>query len=138
VLLQPHKHHLDKASFETLTSVTNFNLHRSSAQLRRPTRDSSFSKPPEHNPTLPTQLRSRRVLEQHYVYHASNLSLPPLRDLPPLYTAHEEVHWLHTPLEADQFVEGPFEEEMIPAGLDLSLGRLYGFPYFMGVSNAIE
>lgn len=26
----------------------------------------------------------------------------------------------------------------LPAGLDLSLGRLYGFPYCMGVPDAME
>jgi hypothetical protein len=27
---------------------------------------------------------------------------------------------------------------LLPAGLDLSLGRLYGFPYCMGVPDAME
>jgi hypothetical protein len=30
------------------------------------------------------------------------------------------------------------ETMMIPAGLDLSLGSLYGFPYCMGVPDAME
>ena len=43
-------------------------------------------------------------------------------------------------------MEGSSDEEddevemmiLHPAGLDLSLGRLYGFPYCMGVSDAME
>jgi hypothetical protein len=43
-------------------------------------------------------------------------------------------------VSADQFAlrRATADEEMIPAGLDLSLGRLYGFPYCMGVSDAME
>lgn len=65
-----------------------------------------------------------------------------MRALPPLYPPLEALQWRRASLEADQLLEGSSdddEEEMtLPAGLDLSLGRLYGFPYFMGVPDAME
>ena len=138
-LLQPHEHHLDRASFETLTSVASSNPNRASAQLRRPARDSSYSNSSsEHNPAHAPRPRPAQVRSQYHFHRASNTSLPPMRDLPPLHASHQEVLWRRPSLEADQFVEGSSDEEMIPAGLDHSLGSLYGFPYCMGVPDAME
>jgi hypothetical protein len=65
-----------------------------------------------------------------------------MRALPPLHPPHEALQWRRSSLEADQLLEGSSdddEEEMtLPAGLDLSLGSLYGFPYCMGVPDAME
>jgi hypothetical protein len=154
-LLQPHEHHLsNRASFETLTSVasSNPNSSSSSAQLRRPARDSSSSNSSaEHYPAARAarpqfrQVRwQQQQQQQHHVHRSSNSSLPPVRALPPaLHAPHAEVHWRGSPFEADQFVEGSADDNdeetmMIPAGLDLSLGSLYGFPYCMGVPDAME
>ncbi|KAM0706941.1 hypothetical protein Q7P35_006271 [Cladosporium inversicolor] len=161
LLLHPqHDHHLiDRASFETLTSIASSNpAHPSAQQLRhRPACNSSspsFSPnlflSPEHPPTRPTNPRPGQIRSKYHYHRASsnpsNLS-PPLRDLPPLRAPHEAVQrWRRASLEADQFLEGSSDEEddevemmiLHPAGLDLSLGRLYGFPYCMGVSDVME
>jgi hypothetical protein len=71
-----------------------------------------------------------------------------LRALPGLHPPLEAVQqWRLAAVEADQFLEGPSDDDdgeedaemmLFPAGLDLSLGRLYGFPYCMGVPDAME
>lgn len=138
-LLQPLEHHLDsRASFETLTSIASSNPNSASTQLRRPACYSAFPNTSEHNPPRAADARPRPILRQHHLKRFSNTSLPPVRDLPPLHTPHEEIHWNCFPFEADKFEQGSSDEEMIPAGLDLSLGKLYGFPYCLGVSDAME
>ena len=67
-----------------------------------------------------------------------------MRALPPLLPPHEALQWRRSSLETDQLSEGSSdddedEEEMtLPVGLNLSLGSLYGFPYCMGVPDAME
>ena len=64
-----------------------------------------------------------------------------MRALPPLHPPHEPLQCRRSSLEAHQLLEGPPDDEeqmTLPAGLDLSLGRLYGFPYCMGVPHALE
>jgi hypothetical protein len=144
-LLHPHDHHLsNRTSFETLTSVASSSTQDqaySPKQLRRPTLRSYHSDSSQHNAPLASNSRSqpRHLLSHPLVSRASSASLPPVRDMPAVLTHFKEVRWQPAVGEADQFVEGPAEdEEMIPAGLDLSLGSLYGFPYCMGVPNAME
>lgn len=146
LLLQPHEHRLDRTSFETLTSVASSNPASSANQLRRPGLGrSAHSYGSERDPTnVSSHSRPRTLLMQHH-QHRSCSSLPPMRDLPPLHTSHAEVHWqpVHwqpSLVDADQLLEGPSddEEEMTPNGLDLSLGSLNGFPYNMGVPDAME
>jgi hypothetical protein len=145
-LLQPHEHHLsNRTSFETLTSVASSNQDQAQAyspkQLRRPALRSYHSDSSQHNPTRASNSRTpRQILSHHLVNRASSASLPPVRDMPAVLTHFKEVHWQPAVGEADQSVEGSAddEEEVIPAGLDLSLGSLYGFPYCMGVPNAME
>ncbi|GAB7330007.1 hypothetical protein MBLNU13_g01700t2 [Cladosporium sp. NU13] len=145
-LLQPHEHHLhDRASFETLTSVASSNPAHPSAHLRRPARDSTSSDlPPEHHPApaaspRPGQVRSKYHFHRNPPNHCNS---PPMRALPPLLPPHEALQWRRSSLEADQLLEGSSDDEdeelTLPVGLDLSLGSLYGFPYCMGVPDAME
>lgn len=150
-LLQPHgyrhHHHLlhDRASFETLTSIASSNPAHSSAQLRRPARDSpcSADHSPEHHPAPAASPRPGQVRSKYHFHRAaSHCNSPPMRALPPLHPPLEALQWRRASLEADQLLEGPSDDEdeemTLPAGLDLSLGRLYGFPYCMGVPDAME
>lgn len=166
LLLHPHDHHLlDRASFETLTSIASSNPAHPTSHLRRPACNSPSpsSSPnlllsPEHPATHAQNPRPGQIRSSKYHYHrassssrpTSGLSSPPLRDLPPLRAPHEAVQrWRRASAAADQFLEGSSDDEddledeveeliLLPAGLDLSLGRLYGFPYCMGVSDAME
>jgi hypothetical protein len=141
-LLQPHEHHLSTStSFETLTSVASSNQDQalSPKQLRRPALRSYHSDSSQHSPAYPANPRLRQTRSNYYINRASSASLPPMRAMPTVLTHFKEVHWQPAVGEADQLVEGSADdEEMIPAGLDLSLGSLYGFPYCMGVPNAME
>ena len=147
-LLQPHEHHHlihDRASFETLTSIASSNPAHSSAQLRRPACNSSHSDlSPEHHPAPTPSPRPRQVRSKYHFHRSpSHCNSPPMRALPPLHPPHEALQWRRTSLEADQLLEGSSDDEdeegmTLPAGLDLSLGRLYGFPYCLGVPDAME
>jgi len=147
-LLQPHDHHHhllhDRASFETLTSIASSNPAHPSAQLRRPARDPSPSDlSPEHHPAPAASPRPGQVRSKYHFHRAaSHCNSPPMRALPPLHPPVEALQWRRTSLEAHQLLEGSSddadEEMTLPAGLDLSLGRLYGFPYCMGVPDAME
>lgn len=144
-LLQPHEHNLhDRASFETLTSIASSNPAHSSAQLRSPARDSTCSHlSSEHHPAPAASPRPRQIRGKYHFHRApaTHCNSPPMRALPPLHPPHEALQWRLSSLEADQLLEGSpdDEEEMtLPAGLDLSLGRLYGFPYCVGVPDAME
>ena len=153
-LLQPHEHHLrDRASFETLTSIASSNPAHPSApaqQQLRPgmgARAASYPPQPEHLAAHASGSRPGQVRPSKYHFHrsSSHSLAPPLRDLPPLHPPHEAVQWRRrSSAKTDQLLEGSSDddeaEEMIlqPPGLDLSLGRLYGFPYCMGVPDAFE
>lgn len=61
-----------------------------------------------------------------------------MRDLPALRTTDEALHGHRSLADADQFEESSPDEEMIMATLDYSLGSLNGFPYCMGIPDAME
>lgn len=142
-LLQPHQHLVNRASFETLTSIASSNqtTSTSSTQPRRPkaVRNATYPATAELDPTYPTRSALQRHLLQYDIVRASTRSLPPLRTLPRLHTSDAALHrpW-H--VEDDQFLEGSSDddEEMTPATPDFSGGRLYGFPYGMGVPDAMQ
>lgn len=146
-LLQPHQRHIERASFETLTSIASSNQTTSTAstQPRRPkaVRNATYPATSELDPTYPTRSALQRHLLQYDIVRASarTCSLPPLPDLPRLHTSDAALHrsW-H--VEDDQFLErhsdDDDEEMMTPATPDFSCGTLYGFPYGMGVPNAME
>lgn len=140
-LLQPHQHHMDRASFETLTSIASSNQTTSSTQPRpKAVRNATYPATAELDPTYPTRSALQRHLLQYDIVRASTRSLPPLRDLPRLHTTDAALHrsW-H--VENDQFLErhsDDDDEEMTPATPDFSGGRLYGFPYGMGVPSSME
>ena len=144
-LLQPHQHHIERTSFETLTSIASSNKTTStSSTQRRPkaVRNATYPATSELDPTYPTRSALQRHLLQYDIVRASSRtsSLPPLPDLPRLHTSDAALHrsW-H--VENDQFLEGHSEdddEEVTPATPDFSGGRLYGFPYGMGVPDAME
>lgn len=134
-LLQPHRHTLHhRLSNETLSSAASSNRDLSSRQLSRQASSSAYSSTSQEQFAPPTSEPRQRLLRPHLFKRHTSPSTPPMRDLPPLHTSDAALYGLE-PDELDEVTPGG---EVMPAGLDLSLGRLYGFPYCMGISNAME
>lgn len=137
-MLQPYQHPFHRQSTETLQSVASSCQSNTSSRLRCPTSIPPITNTTEHYSPSTSNPPPRHVLNQHRFNRYHTPSPPPMRDLPALRTTDEAVHGYRSLVDADQLEESSPDAELTLESLDFSLGRLSGFPYCMGVSDAME
>jgi hypothetical protein len=136
--LLPHQHYCSKQSTGTFTAIPEFDGYYGSTARWQPSRIATFPNVPGHySAQFPCAL-SQPVLVHHQLEYYHCPGPPPMQRLPSLPIPNEKVEareYLFTTAESD---EESSDTGMVPATPELPVDGLHGFPYCMGISDAME